>query len=232
MHLTRPDRRWLPTFCRATRSAAGETSPSVTRASFTRRAMARPMQPEPVHRSRMRGFCSRNSAFLMASSVTAMVSSRGIEHVGRDGERHAVESHSPEDVGQWAPLPRGARTIRTAPAHRSPQRRRGRGPQISCSAVLPEAAQTQLPRDVRGKLRSSAGAAGRWRASRYRSAILSLPPVRRPPFPGRTSVSASMPTSSMESSGSFVVRYCSHMPGADSARVSQLSWRPTRRLNS
>ena len=48
-----------------------------------------------------------------------------------------------------------------------------------------------------------------------------------PSFSGRTSVSASMPTSSMESSGSFVVRYCSHMPGADSARVSQLSWRPT-----
>ena len=49
---------------------------------------------------------------------------------------------------------------------------------------------------------------------------------------GKTNVSASMATSSMESSGSKVVKFCSHIPGADSARVKALSWRPTKRLNS
>ena len=49
---------------------------------------------------------------------------------------------------------------------------------------------------------------------------------------GRTSVSASMATSSMESSGSKVVKFCIHIPGADSTRVSALSCRPTARLIS
>ena len=40
----------------------------------------------------------------------------------------------------------------------------------------------------------------------------------------------SMATSSMESSGSFVVKFCSHMPGAESTRVTMLSCRPTKRL--
>ena len=40
---------------------------------------------------------------------------------------------------------------------------------------------------------------------------------------GMTSSSALMATSIMESSGSFVVKYWNHMPGAESARVSQLS---------
>ena len=53
-----------------------------------------------------------------------------------------------------------------------------------------------------------------------------------PASSGRTSFSASMPTSSMESSGSLVVKFWNHMPGAVRIRVSQLSWRPTRRLNS
>ena len=53
-----------------------------------------------------------------------------------------------------------------------------------------------------------------------------------PSFSGRTSVSASMPTSIMESSGSWVVKFCSHIPGADRIRVTTLSWAPTSRLNS
>ena len=40
---------------------------------------------------------------------------------------------------------------------------------------------------------------------------------------GRTSFRASMATSSIESSGSKVVKFCSHMPGADSTRVTALS---------
>ena len=40
---------------------------------------------------------------------------------------------------------------------------------------------------------------------------------------GRTSFRASMATSSMESSGSKVVKFCSHIPGADSTRVTALS---------
>ena len=43
---------------------------------------------------------------------------------------------------------------------------------------------------------------------------------------------ASMATSSMESSGSLGVKFCSHIPGADRIRVTALSWRPTKRLNS
>lgn len=49
---------------------------------------------------------------------------------------------------------------------------------------------------------------------------------------GSTSFKASMATSSMESSGSLVVKFCSHIPGADRIRVTALSWRPTKRLNS
>ena len=49
---------------------------------------------------------------------------------------------------------------------------------------------------------------------------------------GSTSFMASMATSSMESSGSLVVKFCIHMPGADRMRVSLLSWAPTARLNS
>ena len=56
--------------------------------------------------------------------------------------------------------------------------------------------------------------------------------VSLPSSSGRTSLSASMATSSMESSGSFVVKFCSHMPGAESTRVTMLSCRPTKRLNS
>ena len=41
-----------------------------------------------------------------------------------------------------------------------------------------------------------------------------------------------MPTSIMESSGSKVVQFWSHIPGAVMIRVNQLSYRPTRRLNS
>ena len=41
-----------------------------------------------------------------------------------------------------------------------------------------------------------------------------------------------MATSIMESSGSFVVKSWNHIPGAVRIFVSQLSWRPTRRLNS
>ena len=40
---------------------------------------------------------------------------------------------------------------------------------------------------------------------------------------GSTSFTASMATSSMESSGSLVVKFCIHMPGADKIRVSLLS---------
>ena len=40
---------------------------------------------------------------------------------------------------------------------------------------------------------------------------------------GSTCLSASMPTSIMESSGSKVVKFCIHMPGARSARHSQPS---------
>ena len=40
---------------------------------------------------------------------------------------------------------------------------------------------------------------------------------------GKTSFRASMATSSMESSGSKVVKFCSHIPGADSTRVTALS---------
>ena len=40
---------------------------------------------------------------------------------------------------------------------------------------------------------------------------------------GSTSFTASMATSSMESSGSLVVKFCIHMPGADRIRVSLLS---------
>ena len=40
---------------------------------------------------------------------------------------------------------------------------------------------------------------------------------------GSTSVNARMPTSIMESSGSKVVQFWSHMPGADTSRVSRLS---------
>ena len=40
---------------------------------------------------------------------------------------------------------------------------------------------------------------------------------------GKTSFRASMATSSIESSGSKVVKFCSHIPGADSTRVTALS---------
>ena len=49
---------------------------------------------------------------------------------------------------------------------------------------------------------------------------------------GRTSFRASMATSSMESSGSKVVKFCIHMPGAVRNFVRALSVRPTQRLNS
>ena len=66
----------------ATAKASLETSASVTLASFTRLAMARPMQPEPQQRSRILGSLSRNKLLLMASSVTAQVSSLGISTSG------------------------------------------------------------------------------------------------------------------------------------------------------
>ena len=53
-----------------------------------------------------------------------------------------------------------------------------------------------------------------------------------PSSSGRTRVSASMATSIMESSGSLVVKFWNHMPGAVRIRVNQLSCRPTRRLIS
>ena len=49
---------------------------------------------------------------------------------------------------------------------------------------------------------------------------------------GRTRVRASMATSSMESSGSKVVKFCIHRPGADRMRVTTLSCRPMNRLIS
>ena len=53
-----------------------------------------------------------------------------------------------------------------------------------------------------------------------------------PCFSGRTSSSALMPTSIMESSGSKVVKFCSHRPGATRMRVMGPSCRPAQRLNS
>ena len=53
--LTLAESFWETTFFLATFSALGEISASVTLASRTRVATARPMQPEPVQRSRIRG---------------------------------------------------------------------------------------------------------------------------------------------------------------------------------
>ena len=53
-----------------------------------------------------------------------------------------------------------------------------------------------------------------------------------PSSSGSTASTAAMATSIMESSGSLVVKFCSHMPGADRARVKPLSWRPQSRLIS
>ena len=49
---------------------------------------------------------------------------------------------------------------------------------------------------------------------------------------GSTSSRARMPTSIMESSGSKVVKFCSHRPGAVKTLVTGPSWRPAQRLNS
>ena len=49
---------------------------------------------------------------------------------------------------------------------------------------------------------------------------------------GSTSSRARMPTSIMESSGSKVVKFCSHRPGAVKILVTGPSWRPAQRLNS
>ena len=53
-----------------------------------------------------------------------------------------------------------------------------------------------------------------------------------PSCSGRTAFTAVMATSIMESSGSLVVKFCIHIPGADRALVSQLSLRPHQRLIS
>lgn len=151
----------------------------------------------------------------------------GNEHVGRDGERHAVEVPFTEDVGHGLSC--------HAAAHKGLRQLTDllRGVEVAVRDQLlcrfAGGRADELPRDVRGKLAlcGQQGAAG----VEIELGVF-LYHRSSPSFSGRTSVSASMPTSSMESSGSFVVRYCSHMPGADSARVSQLSWRPTRRLNS
>ena len=44
-----------------------------------------------------------------------------------------------------------------------------------------------------------------------------------PSSSGSTAWTAAIPTSIMESSGSLVVKFCIHMPGADSILVNQLS---------
>ncbi len=49
---------------------------------------------------------------------------------------------------------------------------------------------------------------------------------------GRTRVRARMATSSVESSGSKVVKFCIHIPGAERMRVTGLSCRPMKRLSS
>ena len=49
----------------ATTNASLEISANVTFASLTRWAIARPMQPEPVQRSKILGLLSKNSDFLI-----------------------------------------------------------------------------------------------------------------------------------------------------------------------
>lgn len=53
-----------------------------------------------------------------------------------------------------------------------------------------------------------------------------------PSCSGSTAFTAAMPTSIMESSGSLVVKYWNHIPGAVSTRLRALSCRPTQRLHS
>ena len=140
------------------------------------------------------------------------------EHVGRDGQGHVVKIPLAEDVGhrlaleialdegfgQLADLLRGVQLA--VGDHLLGRLAGGRA--------------DQLTGDVGGKLAllRQQGLARIQIQIRVLFYHLSLPSCS-----GSTRVSASMPTSIMESSGSFVVKYCSHIPGAESACVSQLS---------
>ena len=90
-------------FCFATRSAAGDTSPSVTRAFGTASAMARPMQPEPVQRSSTRSGPSRSCKRSMVNSVTASVSSRGMSTSGVTVSVRPRKSHCPSKYASGQP---------------------------------------------------------------------------------------------------------------------------------
>lgn len=68
-------RRWA--FSRVSRSAPSDRSAASTLASSTSCAAAMPMQPEPQHRSRMRGEM-RGFACSMVSSHSFSVSARGM----------------------------------------------------------------------------------------------------------------------------------------------------------
>ena len=140
------------------------------------------------------------------------------EHVRRHRQRHTVEVPLTQNIGHWLPaqppLDEGFRELTDLlggidlPVRDDLLRRfAGRGAH-------------QLPRNIGSELPLLL----QQRAARVEKQVgVFLYHRSSPSFSGRTSVSASMPTSIMESSGSLVVRYCSHIPGAESACVSQLS---------
>ena len=78
MHMTRVSSRFFCTFRRLTARALRSLSTRTIFAPGRCTARAQPTQPEPAHRSRMRGRPFRPANCLMAASTRSSVSGRGI----------------------------------------------------------------------------------------------------------------------------------------------------------
>ena len=161
------------------------------------------------------------------------------EHVGRDRDRQAVKFPLADQVGQ--------RLTGDAPLQQRPDLLfvfiGGVQAQVAHELLLrlADGICHQQPRLERVGLHTGALerrargqiqiVVGLWHLS-ISSPFVDDYQVSLPFCSGMTSSSARMAHSIMLSSGSLVVRRCSHLPGADRMREQRLSCRPTQRLIS
>ena len=95
MKLTRPSRPLRFTLCRLTSIASGLTSERTTRVCGRASAMAQPMQPEPLHRSRTRASIFRPCSQFIAVSARTSVSTLGMSTAGETSIGRPRNSQTP-----------------------------------------------------------------------------------------------------------------------------------------
>ena len=167
----------------------------------------------------------------------------GDQHLRRDVQGQAVKLPLPDEVGHRLPLQVARHQLPGPPL----QLRRGVQRPVPIelpSRLLPVAKHTS---SRASKVAASMPAARScWRISKNKSlyviailrsviSFLPIPGIYQASLPfseGSTSSKERMAHSIIPSSGSLVVKFCIHIPGAVSSRLRPLSWRPTQRLNS